>query len=1095
MTRILVLPFLLLAGTLIGCAGFQSATLAPGATSAVGFSRTVHGGQQPVAGSTIQLYAVGTTGDGSAATPLLTSTVLTDAGGNFNLPSTLPCSGSTLVYLLATGGDPIPSTPNPNLALMVAIGPCSSITTSTFLNVNELTTVAAVNALFPYMASSTQVGSGSSDASALASAFTLANQLVNSSTGTSPGPGVPSTMSVPTAQIYALGDIIANCVNSGGGTAANPSTLCGQLFALTQPPAGSAPADTIQALIDLANDPTLNTAALFNTIPATAVFVTNTTTVPPDWRVRLTPASSPGYVLQVAPSSLAFPMTAISTPSSAQTVIMSNSGSSSITLSSIAVTGVNAADFAQTNTCGSSLAASTQCQVSIVFTPQVTGSRAAYLAVSSSSPNSPQYVQLSGTGTVAATSNQPQAAVSIPGFASVTQVDLSYVGSSQDITLTNAGGGTLTISSVSLANNNDSFSTTCGSSLAPGASCVTTFNGLLAGANQLTFATNDPLLAPVPVVVGYATPDSSTSDIFLSPTLVGSSSSSNLTMLYQSEYALSISGPNAADFTLNPNCASQGLTATQCTATVIFTPSGTGLRTAELNLGYGLGYVPVAGIGTSSPPGSQVTLTPASLTFRDSVAPQTLTLSNYGNSAVGIQSVAIQSIPGINDFSQTNNCGASLPAQSICTITVASSRRVAGGSQSLLSVTGDFGTLANSISTLADTVFDFGYTLLGSSKTGDGFSVYSHNGGSVTESVSGTNVSDFAGNNCSFAFLGECDGTVTFTPSATGVRTAIGVATSSTNGTATNYLQGTGVTSPVPSAVLGPTGAYLINNGTTTLNIAGLAIGSPFTIYAPYTSCVGANTTVAPLITCAISITGGGTQWGYVSTNITFTDSNSGQSFSLPFYTVADVGPPVSVSSIAFPNTQVNDVSSPVSFTVTPQYGHAVTSSGQGPIQAIKGSCAAGESPCVLSFVFAPTTITSNSYHIEVQDAFFGGVTSVPVTATSTPPIVPGAAGVSPTSLSFPTRPVNSTSIPMTVTLSNSGAGSFAITSNGLSGTNASEFSYTTTCGSSVAASGNCTFSVSFAPTTAGSKSATLTINGDANAGLPITVAITGAAQ
>jgi hypothetical protein len=83
----------------------------------------------------------------------------------------------------------------------------------------------------------------------------------------------------------------------------------------------------------------------------------------------------------------------------------------------------------------------------------------------------------------------------------------------------------------------------------------------------------------------------------------------------------------------------------------------------------------------------------------------------------------------------------------------------------------------------------------------------------------------------------------------------------------------------------------------------------------------------------------------------------------------------------------------------------------------------------------------------------------------------------------------------MTVTLSNTGAGSFAITSTGLSGTNASEFSYTTTCGSSVAASGNCTFGVTFAPVTAGSKSATLTINGDANAGLPITIAISGAAQ
>jgi hypothetical protein len=46
---------------------------------------SVHGGQQAVSGSTIQLYAVGTTGDGSAATPLLTQAVTTDASGDFNI--------------------------------------------------------------------------------------------------------------------------------------------------------------------------------------------------------------------------------------------------------------------------------------------------------------------------------------------------------------------------------------------------------------------------------------------------------------------------------------------------------------------------------------------------------------------------------------------------------------------------------------------------------------------------------------------------------------------------------------------------------------------------------------------------------------------------------------------------------------------------------------------------------------------------------------------------------------------------------------------------------------------------------------------------
>src|SRR5579883_2151252 len=54
-------------------------------STAFGVQGWLHGGQQPVAGATIQLYTVGTTGDGSTATPLLTQAVTTDANGNFSL--------------------------------------------------------------------------------------------------------------------------------------------------------------------------------------------------------------------------------------------------------------------------------------------------------------------------------------------------------------------------------------------------------------------------------------------------------------------------------------------------------------------------------------------------------------------------------------------------------------------------------------------------------------------------------------------------------------------------------------------------------------------------------------------------------------------------------------------------------------------------------------------------------------------------------------------------------------------------------------------------------------------------------------------------
>src|SRR5271155_106496 len=67
----------------------------------------VHGGQQPVTGATLQLYAVGTTGDGSASTPLLSPAPVSDANGGFNISGAYTCPApSSLVYIVASGGNP-----------------------------------------------------------------------------------------------------------------------------------------------------------------------------------------------------------------------------------------------------------------------------------------------------------------------------------------------------------------------------------------------------------------------------------------------------------------------------------------------------------------------------------------------------------------------------------------------------------------------------------------------------------------------------------------------------------------------------------------------------------------------------------------------------------------------------------------------------------------------------------------------------------------------------------------------------------------------------------------------------------------------------
>ena len=103
---------------LAGCA----TSFAPHATPGAQLSGTIHGGQQPVSGATVQFYAVNTTVTGGPSTALLATPAITNAQGNFDLTGQFSCpSPLSLVYLVATGGSPSPGVPNPQIALMAAL--------------------------------------------------------------------------------------------------------------------------------------------------------------------------------------------------------------------------------------------------------------------------------------------------------------------------------------------------------------------------------------------------------------------------------------------------------------------------------------------------------------------------------------------------------------------------------------------------------------------------------------------------------------------------------------------------------------------------------------------------------------------------------------------------------------------------------------------------------------------------------------------------------------------------------------------------------------------------------------------------------------
>ena len=93
----------------------------------------------------------------------------------------------------------------------------------------------------------------------------------------------------------------------------------------------------------------------------------------------------------------------------------------------------------------------------------------------------------------------------------------------------------------------------------------------------------------------------------------------------------------------------------------------------------------------------------------------------------------------------------------------------------------------------------------------------------------------------------------------------------------------------------------------------------------------------------------------------------------------------------------------------------------------------------------------------------------------------------SPASVTFGGQNVGSTGAAQTVTIHNSGTAAASVTSIGTSG----DFAQTNTCGTSIAAAGSCTVSVTFTPTASGTRTGTLTVGSSAT-NSPTTVALTG---
>ena len=136
---------------------------------------------------------------------------------------------------------------------------------------------------------------------------------------------------------------------------------------------------------------------------------------------------------------------------------------------------------------------------------------------------------------------------------------------------------------------------------------------------------------------------------------------------------------------------------------------------------------------------------------------------------------------------------------------------------------------------------------------------------------------------------------------------------------------------------------------------------------------------------------------------------------------------------------------------------------------------------------FTPTTTGSRTGAVTVTDDASTSPQSSTLTGTGIAP----AVSLSPASLSFARQIVNTSSSAQAVTMTNTGSATLNITSVKLTGSNASDFSLTSACGTTLAAGKSCTMSVTFSPTAGGTLTASISVTDNA-AGSPQVVPTTG---
>jgi hypothetical protein len=382
--------------------------------------------------------------------------------------------------------------------------------------------------------------------------------------------------------------------------------------------------------------------------------------------------------ISISPTSIAFGNQVLNTSSAGRLITVTNTGFVNLTVNSVAASG----GYSQTGNCtGATLTPGQNCTITARFAPVVTGSMPGTITINDTGAGAPHIVTMTGTGQVAVSMS---ANISFP---------LTTVGSSslpETMTVTNNQTQTLNFTYTISGDYSavGSGTSPCNGTLAAKAKCgfsvtfTPGYTGQIKGALTISYSGGGS-----PVAGGFtgtgtggpAVPLTFTpANLNFGNIVVGASSSKVVTIKNVSAATVTLSSvTGSSEFTATPSgtspCGGALLAGKTCTVSVTYKPLVPGNNIAGITVtdNASLGTQVQNASGTGILP---VTVSPATISFGtvavgSTSAVKVITVTNYIASAVPINSIVTS-----GDYVYTTGggvpCGASIPANSICTLGV-----------------------------------------------------------------------------------------------------------------------------------------------------------------------------------------------------------------------------------------------------------------------------------------------------------------------------------------------------------------------------------------------------------------------------------------